>query len=74
MVFVETSFPRGGVSKPVKESVSITTPNIVSLEDTSTSTQIMFSIAITLQCETLSFHFLIVGIRCGHIQTEKGKA
>ncbi|KAG4070671.1 hypothetical protein HA402_013591 [Bradysia odoriphaga] len=28
MVFVETSFPRGGVSKPVTESVSITTPNI----------------------------------------------
>lgn len=32
MVFVETSFPRGGVSKPVKEPVSIETPNIVSRE------------------------------------------
>lgn len=29
MVFVETSFPRGGVSKPVK-TTSVETPNIVS--------------------------------------------
>lgn len=30
MVFVETSFPRGGVSKPVKSSTSVDAPNIVS--------------------------------------------
>lgn len=67
MVFVETSFPRGGVSKPVKESVSIETPNIVSGKIN--------------QPKNCVDHFIItsvllhkyLGIRCGDIQKKKGK-